>query len=348
MRCKKEIMGLAALMVLFFHFYMPGSFSTTVSAFETFLYRASFVGVDLFFFVSAYSITSRNTKEEFHAGKFILNRFSLIYVPFIILSIIYVIYRKLSFVSLLKIIGGVEFYERGGGAFLWYFTGIMVIYLLVPLFLLIKRRFKLLGFPLLLVFWVIVSCILQFGFNYTKAFIFINRLPIFFIGMYFDELVLHFLNKLKTIYQLPIELILLVVGSLLTNKFAVTSRLNKPFGDMYYVIAIPLIIAIALLVNTITTMVAPKYKSIVLKFLGGITLELYGLQMIFGYDIESKLLSFLMKNVASAGNIPSLKLVPFIGVIIALIGMAVIFNFALRYARKLFAKIPTLIKQKAN
>ncbi len=193
MRCKKEIMGLAALMVVLFHFYIP--FGT--SAFETYIYRSTFIGVDLFFFVSSYSIASRNRNQKFQAKEFILNRLEYIYAPFVILSFIATVYHNWSVSRFVNIILGVEFYERGGGAFLWYFIGIMVFYLLVPLILLLKRETKLWGFPILIALWIVLSLILQFGFNYTKAFILINRMPIFFIGLYYDELILANLNKLK-------------------------------------------------------------------------------------------------------------------------------------------------------
>lgn len=319
MRCKKEIMGLAALMIVVYHFYIP--FGT--SAFETYMFRSTFIGVDMFFFVSAYSLASRN-KEQFKAGSFILNRLSYIYAPFVFLAAVAAIYNKWDFVRFLKSIIGVEFYERGGGAFLWYFIGIMLIYFLTPLFMLVKRKLKNWGFPVLLAFWAILSCILQFGLGYTKMFILVNRLPIYFIGMYFDDLVLKYTNKMKTIFVILIEAVLFIVGTYLSFKFCTTYRVIKPFADMYYVIGIPLVISAIMIVNTIVTALDSKYKSIVLKFVGGITMELYGLQMVFGYDIEQKLLKIVPKSAMQLAVL---------GTIVALIVMAVVFNQLIRLVR---------------
>lgn len=330
MRCKKEIMGLAALMVVFFHFYIP--FGT--SALETYIYRSTYIGVDMFFFVSAYSIVSRSAKEKFNALGFILNRLCLIYIPFVILAIINGLYRKWSLTQFFKVIGGVEFYERGGGAFLWYFIGITIVYLFVPLFLLIKRKMKIWGLPILLSIWLTISCILQFGLHYTKMFIFINRLPIFFIAMYFDELILNNLRKLDKIYLYLIEAALFISGTALVYKFGTTKRLLVPFGDMYYVIAIPLIIATVLIVNTIVELLNGKYKSIILKFIGGITLELYGLQMVFGYDIEGKILKFVTTNISK-----SAAWLAFVGTVLALIALAFIFNKLLGFVTKPLSKL---------
>lgn len=325
MRCKKEIMGLAAIMVLFFHFYIP--FGT--SAIETFIYRSSYIGVDLFFFVSAYSIVSRNKQEKFEAMKFILNRLSLIYLPFVILSIICALYKKWSIIRFFKVIGGVEFYERGGGAFLWYFIGITLVYLLVPLFLLIKNKMKLFGLPILLGIWLVLSLTLQYGLNYQKMFILINRLPVFFIAMYFDDIVLIWFNKLKSIYKFIIGFALFITGIFLVQITGIM-RLQKPFADMYYVVAIPLIISIVLLVITITTSLQNKYKSVILKFIGTITLELYGLQMIFGYDIEGALLKIVPSN---------MRILAFFGTSLALIAMAFVTERIFSISRKHLAKL---------
>lgn len=321
MRCKKEIMGIAALMVLLFHFYIPFGRSPV----ETYLFRSTFIGVDLFFFVSAYSIAT--FKGDSSPIKFILNRLRLVYLPFVVLSVIGAIWKKWSFLQFLKVIGGVEFYERGGGSFLWYFIGITIVYLFVPLMLMLKRKLGIWGFPILVVAWLLVSILMQFGLNYLKMFIFINRLPIFFIGLYFDELILKPVGKLNKWVALAIEIVLFAIGTVLVFKFGTTYRLNKPFADMYYIIAIPLIIATVLLLNNLF-MAISKYKWYVLKFIGGITLELYGLQMIFGYDIESKLIKVM----------PVTQLA-FVLTIVALVAMAFVLNMAFKYGRKLTNKV---------
>lgn len=332
MRCKKEIMGLAALMVLLFHFYIPFGQSPV----ETYFFRSTYIGVDLFFFVSAYSLA--NFKGDNRPIKFILNRLRLVYLPFVLLSAIGAIWGKWDIVRFFKVIGGVEFYERGGGAFLWYFIGIMIIYLFVPLMLWIKKKTGRWGFLILLASWAIISSILQFGLEYKKMFIYINRLPIFFLGLYFDELVLSWFNKVSKIWQSAITAALFIAGTGLVYKFGTTVRLNKPFADMYYVIAIPLAIATALIVYLITTALEGKYKSVILKFIGGITLELYGLQMIFGYNIEIALMKLIKPQ--------NLQILAFFGTLIALTLMAFILNLGLTTARKGVNKLISKNQQK--
>lgn len=285
MRSKKEIMGLAALMVLLFHFYIP--FGN--SGIETYFFRSTFVGVDLFFFVSAYSLVSHNRNTKLNTCKFLLNRLGLIYVPFVILAIISAFYNKWEFIRLAKVVTGIEFFERGGGAFLWYLTGICLLYLFVPLILKVRTKLKTKGFLILIATWFVLCVILQYGLGYTKLFILINRLPIFCIGLYFDDLKEFIDTRIKGKWIYVLESALFIAGSLVVYFFATTSRLNKPFADMYYVIAIPLILAIAMIVDLIFT----KIKSRGLRFIGKITLEVYGLQMIFGYDLEAKLMKVM-------------------------------------------------------
>ena len=318
MRCKKEIMGLAALKIVLYHFYIP--FGNSMP--EVFMIKSTYIGVDLFFFVSACSLANRS-KNNFNYGQFIFNRFTMIYLPFVALSIIGAIYKKWAIADFFKVILGVQFVQKGGGSFLWYFIGIMIIYLLVPLFVFVKNKFKLYGLGILMVFWVLVSCLFQFAFPSPQLFILINRLPIFFIGMYYEELVRANITKLGKWVPWVISLVLMGVGMVLIYKFATVYRLIKPFSDMYYIIAIPMILGTVILIDVITTALEKKYKSKILKFIGGITLELYGLQMIFGYDIEIKFL-----------KVVPVKQLAFVGVVIILIALAFIFNRIIALIRK--------------
>ena len=81
MKCKKSLMGIAAILILIFHFYIP----FTDSIYELSFRKASYIGVELFFFLSACSI-GKNTFIKF--VPFIKNRLLLVYVPFVAFSVI--------------------------------------------------------------------------------------------------------------------------------------------------------------------------------------------------------------------------------------------------------------------
>lgn len=127
MQNKKTIMVFAALFIFIFHLWIP----ITNLQIEIFLTRLCVIGVDMFFFVSAYSIT--NVKKEDYK-KFISNRFKSIYVKFILLALIGMLYFKWSGTKFIKIILGLELILKGGGSFLWFLPSIMLVYIFLPLF----------------------------------------------------------------------------------------------------------------------------------------------------------------------------------------------------------------------
>ena len=92
----------------------------------------------------------------------------------------------------------------------------------------------------------------------------------------------------------------IIAGSYLLYRYGSIERLNKPFFEMYYIIAIPFVISLVLLWDYISSHVS--IRNLPMQFIGRLTLELYGLQMIFGFKLETgiykatgqKLITFLI------------------------------------------------------
>lgn len=313
MKCKKSIMGFAALLILIFHFYVPFG----QSRFEFFVWQSAYYGVDLFFFMSAYSL---GTKDKIKFGAFLANRLYYIYLPFVIMTLIATIYKHWSFMRFVKILLGIEFFNNGGGAFLWFVTAIMILYILAPLFVGIKSKYGILALPMLLAFWLVVAVIFQFVFPKETLFIVINRLPIFILGLFYEDYRKLDLKKFK----LPLAVISLVLGCLLVNKWGLTVRLSKPFWNMFYILAIPMVFGIVGIFDSLSELV--KLRNIPLSLLGKITLELYGFQMIFGLKIESKIYMRTRNGFLS-----------FLVTAAAVIAIATVFYIAMKYIR-LFIK----------
>lgn len=320
MKCKKSIMGLAALLILVFHFYIP----LGTSNLEMFFYRSAYIGVDLFFFVSAYSL---GTREKIKYGSFIGNRFYYIYFPFAIMALIATLYKKWSFGRFVKILTGVEFYKRGGGAFLWFVIAIMLLYLIAPLLVKLKTKFGIWALPMTLVGWLALAALFQYVLKTRTVFIMINRLPIFLIGMFYEEY-----RKLDwKKWKLPVALVEFVVGCVLVYKWGTTVRLSKPFFDMYYIVAIPMVVGIVGIFDALSELLA--IRNVPLMLLGKITLELYGFQMIFGYDIEQKIFK-LTKG----------KLLSFLATVFILIAVAALFNALMKLIRTFINKFKERLK----
>lgn len=315
MKCKKSIMGLAALLILIFHFYIP----FTKNAVEMTIYKAGYIGVDLFFFVSACSL---GKQKKVAYGSFLWNRINNTYVPFVILAVIGAVYKHWSPVQWLKVISGVEFFQRGGGAFLWFCIGIMLVYLLAPALVACKTRLGWKAFPIFMAGWLVIALLLQYVFAYKPLFILVNRLPIFFIGMYYEEI----RNIKWGAMRWPLILIGLGAGAYLVALWGATVRLNVPLTDMYYIIAIVFTVALVALFDALSRVVPFGNKP--LQWLGGITLELYGLQMIFGYDLEAWFIK-QWKNGQAA----------FAATVVVLIAMAWVFHFGRTLITKGFQKM---------
>lgn len=289
MKCKKSIMGLAALLIVIFHFYIP--FSGLKA--ELVIYRAAYIGVDIFFFVSAYSLAQRDKIEYW---KFVGNRLLSIYLPFVLFAVVANFYEKWKYPRFFKVVFGIEFFKRGGGSFLWFFTAIMLIYLIAPLLVKLKKRFGVKAFFLMMSGWLLIGVLCQYVIGSKALFILVNRLPVFFLGMYYDEIRKLLPDKAK----LPVIFVGLVAGCFLIYRYGSLKRLNKPFFEMYYITAIPFVIFLVALWDYISSHVS--IRNIPMQFIGKLTLEMYGLQMIFGFRFENtiykatghKLLTFLI------------------------------------------------------
>lgn len=303
-------MGLAALLILIFHFYIP----VTSWKYEQLFARISYLGVDIFFFLSAYGLGKSKAKSYW---AFIKKRFSKVYFKYVAFTVIAAIYSGYSLTKVFRILTGLEFFKRGGGAFLWFVTAIMITYLFIPLANKLKQKTGLKGFGLLMAIWLVLAIVLQYVIDFKTIFIYVNRLPIIFIGLYYDELKLD-IKKYKWVF----DTFVLALSVVILFRYGATNRLNVPFTDSYYLLVIPTVLALVSLVENQGIIFEG-----VLTFMGGITLELYGLQMIFGYKIESAMLKLVGNGFAA-----------FVLTALILTAMAYLFNYIYSFIERKFVK----------
>lgn len=286
MKNKKSIMTLSALFILIFHLWIY----VTNLPLERYLRQICVIGVDLFFFVSAFSIAKKNIEYK----KFIINRFLKVYLKFIVLVLIACLYFKWDIVKYFKVILGIELFTKGGGSFLWFIPSIMLVYLLLPLYKLVDHKHQKLTPIITIMVYIFVSIVISLYTNYDKLFILTNRIPIMLLGYYFAKYnIMEYLDEKKIRYWL-ITIFLLILGIILsyivyTNHFSINW-----FKEIFYIIYIPLEIGVILLLDKLKT---NKFSSII----GSITLELYGLQMIFGFKIANDILKYT--NIKLLSNI---------------------------------------------
>ena len=259
---KKFLQVIAAFQILFFHLWAP----ITSTQIEQFVLKTAYVGVDMFFFLSAYSLAGR----EIDYVPFLKDRVLKLYAKFAFFTLIMALFSKsFGVIRAVKSLMFIEFFQKGGGAFLWFIPAILILYIIYPLFLKWNSRFKVIW---VLLIWLIAGVFSEHVLSYTAVFIFTNRIPVILAGYLFKTYCTKN-NNLRRSF-----IVLIPLGVLLLHMYGFKVRLNFPIKDMFYVLAIPSVIGLVMLSSYVK-----KYA--VTESLGSITLELYAVQMIFGQQI---------------------------------------------------------------
>lgn len=299
MQNKKTIMAVATIMILIFHLWI----NVTNSVIENFLRYICVIGVDLFFFVSAYSI---GKKKNIEYKKFLLNRLNSVYFKFFLLSIVCAIYAGWDIIKFIKTVLGIELFTNGGGSFLWFIPSIMIVYILLPLYKKIDDKYPKITPSISFTIYILASIIVSLYTDYTALFIFTNRILIILIGFYFAKYnVLEKINTNRRIYYV-ITFVLLFVGIFISYNTYVNFFKLSWLNDAFYILNIPLEIGLILLLDKIK-------ENRVIKMIGSATLESYGIQMIFGFKLANiiykKIHYALLSNIVSIVVILILSLI---------------------------------------
>ena len=274
---KKFLQVIAAFQILFFHLWAP----ITSTQIEQFVLKTAYVGVDMFFFLSAYSLAGR----EIDYVPFLKDRVLKLYAKFAFFVLIMALFSKsFGVIRAVKSLTFIEFFQKGGGAFLWFIPAILILYIIYPLFLKWNSRFKVIW---VLLIWLTGSVFAEHVLSYTAVFIFTNRIPVILAGYLFKtyctgnrDAIMPDNNKMNRTIQILRRswVVLIPLGVLLLHMYGFNVRLNFPIKDMFYVFAIPSVIGLVMLSSYVK-------KYVVTESLGSITLELYAVQMIFGQRI---------------------------------------------------------------
>lgn len=268
---KKFLQLFGVILIIIFHYWAR----FTNSVFERFIVSVSYIGVDLFFICSAYSLSR---KKHIEYKEFVLNRFKNIYLKFVIFAAVYsfFIYKPslansapfwiIRLSQFVNIITGYELFIKGGGAFLWFVPAIMIFYLIFPLFINWELRYK---EYVALAFYVLLAVTFKV-IGYREIFIFLNRIPL--------VLITYIIVSKGIKLDLRHGLLLTAIGIILMYLFSFKMRLNKPVYDMYYLMAVPLVLGIAVLTKDFKI-------SLPATMIGNASLEIYAIQMMYGAKI---------------------------------------------------------------
>lgn len=230
---------------------------------ERFLIAATYSGVDLFFFISAFSLVSRPVEDY---PRFIANR-AIKLLPLFAIALLF-------------------------GRFLWFIPAIMIMYLLLPPLYGICRRKPRLSFFVLMFCWAgtvyLVMGVIKPSFDIE---IFLFRIPSIILGAY----AVKYKERLNARKSLTAGILLLVTGIVLVYRYGYLQRLNIPFDGTFYLMGIPLMLGTVFLVDLLSS----KWNSGIINRFGRMTLELYFSQMVLGTFFVNLFYGFTGSRIAT-------------------------------------------------
>ena len=282
MNNKKSIMAFSGILILIFHLWINISAGVP----ESFIKQTAYIGVDIFLFISAYSLASHKIDSYWN---FVLSRFKHVYLKYVFFSVVGFIFAHWSLPRLIKVILAVELFEKGGGAFLWFLPALMILYVLYPFLESFYKKNPVVCLIVIFACWALVGWLLTYFKLCPHIFILLNRIPIFLLGFVAKKSGL--LEKLgdRPGYKIMSGAFLIVSGYYILYFTGFTLKLSSPFVDTFYVCAIPAAIGLVLLLDMIP-------ETNIIRAIGGSTLELYALQMIFGYKLANYILKATKNN----------------------------------------------------
>lgn len=244
---KKLIAAAAALQILVYHCWIPVfRYGTAAGSIERFLVAATYPAVDMYFFISAYSLVSRPVDDY---RSFIKNR-AVKLLPMFFIALI-------------------------AGSFMWFIPTIMAMYLIIPpLQKIFKGETVLASFLLITVWIAAVYVVLGVVQPDSDIGIVLFRVP----GMMLGAWAAKSGKKLTTRQAVFSGTLLIAAGMLLIYRFGYISRLNVPFRNVFYLTGIPVMLGTMILLDLIAEKGIPAF----IERFGSMTLELYFSQMVFG------------------------------------------------------------------
>ncbi len=306
-------MCFSALEILMFHLWVTVFRGSQI---ELYIRKTAYIGVDIFFLLSVYSLASRKITD---LKAYYFSRFKSVYFKFLVFTLIASVVGSFGVSKTVQILLGIELFKRGGGAFLWFLPAIVILYIVFPLIQKWADKAPFIGAIITLAVWFILGVLVCRYTSYRDIFIFWNRIPIMVCG-YLMAIYSAQLNKFfERLWVLRpiIALCLIGIGIVLLFNFGFNTKLSKPIQDLFYVTAIPLVLGLVLLLDYI-----PEVK--IISLIGSATLEMYAIQMIWGFNLAGKIYK-ACRN-AALTNLLSVVIVTILSIIASKL-------FALLFAR---------------
>ena len=278
------VKGFLAIGIIFHHL---SQWVTTGEEFSNFGYMGTYI-VSVFFFLSGYGLYVQNGRKENYLDNFLVKRLSKVLIPFIVISSIYLIYRRMNG-QVLSSVYFIDLFKKGSTVIYngWFVDIIILMYIFfyISFTVFSNKKIAILVNTVFIIFYIVLAIKLEYGFWWYDS-----SLP-FVLGLiwaknkkYIDEI----LNKYYFI------ILVCITGLLFTfHQYSfILKKLN--LVDSYSYALAANIDNIIFTIFFVLTMRKIDFSNSRLLFLGKISFELYmihGLVMsIFGkYFVTSRL-----------------------------------------------------------
>lgn len=267
-------MAVAAMFIAVYHLWIPvlpaGELPGQV---ERFIVMIGYIGVDLFFFLSAYTLTFSDMTSR---RKFIVRRFGQVYPLFLLLCVAALVMGELSLPHFFATAVFWDFLQNGGGSFLWFVPALLLMYLVFPYCKAALSKFSpVKRFAISLAVWVVLIFAVEYGLHgVVDISIFLCRVPAILLGVFLAEYEGAWSIKRRLIAGVA----LFLPGLALLYRFGYLDKLTIPFDGMFYIAALPFVLGLLFLLDAVFQ--GRSLKAI--GALGGATLEMYGIQILVG------------------------------------------------------------------
>lgn len=280
-KTKKSIMAVAAVFIAVYHLWIPVFPAVALSGqIERFILTIGYIGVDLFFFLSAYTLTFSDTTSR---RRFALRRFRKVYPMFLLFCVLALIMGKLSFPRFFATAVLLDFLQNGGGSFLWFVPALLLMYLVFPYCRAALSKYspsKRLAISVTA--WAALTFAIEYGLRgVVDVSIFLCRIPVILLGVFFAE----YEGVWSIKRRITAGVALFPPGLALVYLFGYLNRLTVPFEGMFYIAALPCVLGLVFLLDAAFQNHA--FKAI--EAVGGATLEMYCLQMLAGAELVNVL-----------------------------------------------------------
>lgn len=322
------IMGIATLLVMFFHTYIDyyeiignNFFANLID----FLHFRGNIGVDIFLLLSGIGLYFSYKKNKLLT--FYKNRFIRVVPAYLLVTVSYFLYLR-EFDKIFSVLSFTGFIINGD-RFLWYIQLILILYVVFPIIYKVIDRYRFGGLFIslcgIILFNTMYSLINMRG--YENVEIALTRIPVFLIGTYLGKMI----NDNKTISKNMIffSLITAILIYILIYFWFNGYRFMFVQRYLYCILAICLVILITYLYSCVKNKTNFVFK--IICFLGKYSLEIYLL-----HDIVSRI---LLNNV----TVLSIMVLTVISFVVSII-LAIILKNILNSWIYVFSKLFTLKK----